>query len=334
MSENITLGCSFSPEYCEQIGIVDPLKSLKFIYSKLHIKDIRFGLRWNRVDDGNELSLSYYKKYLDYLLSKEINVCLNIGPIKVFRWPEDHIPSYLDDYATSNIDEYSEISKRSLIYLESLLDLLKEEYGKKLEKETFQIENEAFNRFGELKVKISPEHVYLAIKVLNEKFPNNRLMINSAGRTNLRAILNVFDRIHGEGMYDYKSLILGINYYYKLPHTQPFFNVIDTMKISYPFDMSLKQLHRRCLKDGFHIEISEGQFEPWGSQKDPGNTFNDYKYLLEKSSEILNVNPKEKVLRLWGVEEFSQKFLKKEESDEHLGILRSIANNRSMELNA
>lgn len=85
MSENITLGCSFSPEYCEQIGIEEPLESLKFVHSKLHIKDIRFGLRWNRIDSGNELSLSYYKKYLDFLLSKDINLCLNIGPIKVFR---------------------------------------------------------------------------------------------------------------------------------------------------------------------------------------------------------------------------------------------------------
>lgn len=167
------------------------------------------------------------------------------------------------------------------------------------------------------------------IKVLNEKFPNN-----SAGRTNLRAILNVFDRIHGEGLYDYKSLILGINYYYKLPHTQSFFNVIDTMKISYPFDMSLKELQKRGLEDGFHIEISEGQFEPWGSQKDPGNTFNDYKYLLEKSLEILKVSPEEKVLRLWGVEEFSQKFIKKEENDEHLAIFQSISSNQSKELNA
>lgn len=258
------------------------------------------------------------------IFSKKINLCLNVGPIKVFRWPEVHIPVYLQQYYTSNIDGSTELSKRALGYIGSLLSLLQREYGKDLLNTTFQLENEAFNRFGHLRAKLSQEYVYSAISILKKEFPNSKLMLNSAGRTNLREILKLFDIITKKNLYTYDSLILGINYYFKIPHTQPFLKVLDPMKISYPFDMSVGDLSKEISKKGFNIEISEGQFEPWGEQNTPGNSFDDFRYLLEKSRQVLGLNDSKNILRLWGVEEFSARFLNGTANDQHQMIAKSI----------
>lgn len=71
MSENFLIGSSFSPEYCEYIGVRKPIESLKFLYSDLGIKDVRFGLRWNLIDSGKEINLDYYREYLDYFFKKD-----------------------------------------------------------------------------------------------------------------------------------------------------------------------------------------------------------------------------------------------------------------------
>lgn len=317
-------GASFSPEYCEYIGIKDPLVALKFVHRKLGIRDIRLGLRWDSIDNGKELSFDYYRKYLEYLFRNDIDVCLNVGPIKVFRWPEEHIPKYLSKYITSKIDNSSEISRISKEYFTNLLHLLSEEYGSYMNKVTFQVENEAFNRFGHIRAKISPSHVLDITRILFNRFPNSRIMMSSAGRTNLRKIVDLFEELRNDSSINPKSMTLGINYYFKLPHTLPFFKTLNPMLISFPWDMSLKELQKKSKEIGFDIEISEGQFEPWGVQKSPGNSYEDFEYLIDKSNEILSKNGKRKVLRLWGVEEFAQRFLDGKEGDIHRKIAKRI----------
>jgi hypothetical protein len=315
----MVFGASFSPEYCEGIGIKDPLEVLKFVHKKLGIKDIRLGLRWNRIDNGNELSLDYYRRYLDYLFDNDINVCLNVGPIKVFRWPEEHIPVYLNSYVTKYIYDSSKLANKAKEYFANLVHILSEEYGSKMNDVCFQIENEAFNRFGHISTKMSPEYVFSLVSILFQRFPNARLMMDSAGRTNLRILVNLFERI--SSVYTPKSLTLGINYYFRLPQTLPFFKRINPIKFSYPWDMSLKTVHKKGDEIGFNIEVSEGQFEPWGVQNTPGNSYEDFVYLVERSKEIISGDG---ILRLWGVEEFAQKFLEGNSNKEHEKILKMI----------
>lgn len=317
-------GASFSPEYCEYLGVKDPVQILKFAHRKLSIKDIRLGLRWNTIDNGNGLSLDYYRKYLDYLFKNNLDVCLNIGPVKVFRWPEEHIPSYLESNVTTNIDSDSKISEISKEYILNLLSLLEREYGSYMNKVTFQIENEAFNRFGHIRAKISPSHVFDVTQILFKKFQKSKLLMNSAGRTNLRKIISLFKNFRESKTINPKSLTLGINYYFKLPHTLPFFKTFDPIQISYPWDMSIKELHRRSEEVGFNIEVTEGQFEPWGVQVTPGNSYEDFKYLVERSEEILLKNDERAVLRLWGIEEFAKKFLDGTAIDVHREIAKEI----------
>ncbi len=321
MNSNIVLGTSFSPEYAISLGCERPLELLEIINKELNIKDIRLGLRWNVVERDKKISLEYYDKYLKYLFKNNIKVCLNIGPIKVFRWPEEHIPKYIsvkrEEYITPDMD----IAKYSYEYFEKLLILLKKEYGKKLDNVMFQIENESFYRFGKLGLLMSQEYIIGLLEILKEYFPNNRIMFDSSGRTNLKEIVNLFKDINDMRIYPYDSLVLGFNYYFKLPKR---FQRDPLKGLSFS-SMSIAKLHQYQKELGFGLEISEGQFEPWGKVITPGNSHVDYQYLIEKSSRYFPHNYPYKLIRLWGSEEFALKIFNRKVNEEHKRIIESIS---------
>ncbi|MDY0097187.1 MAG: hypothetical protein RBS01_02440 [Candidatus Dojkabacteria bacterium] len=319
LNNTIVLGTSFSPEYAKYIGSRDPLDLLKVINRDLGIDDIRLGLRWNVVQKDKEISLDFYDKYLEYLFKNNCKVCLNVGPIKVFRWPEDHIPKDIE-VKESIVTPDSDIAKYSYEYLDNLLTLLKQKYGNRLDDVMFQLENEAFFKFGRLRITMSKEYLLSLTEILRSHFPNNRVMFNSAGRKNLKSVVELFKDISDKGIYTPQSLVLGFNYYFKLPNI-PTKDPITSFSL---LSMSIKKLHRYQKEMGFGLEISEGQFEPWGKQKTPGNSYSDYEYLLEKCKRYFPNDYQYKLLRLWGTEELALKIFKDTLEDEHKRIIASI----------
>ena len=321
MLNKIVLGTSFSPEYAKYIGGENPVDLLKVINRDLGINDIRLGLRWNVVQEGKEISLDYYDKYLEYLFKNKCKVCLNIGPIKVFRWPEDHIPKDIGvKERVVNVD--SDIAKYSYEYLDKLLNLLKKKYGNRLENVMFQLENEAFFKFGRLRITMSKEYILGLTEILKNHFPNNRVMFNSAGRKNVKEVIKLFKEISDRGIYTPQSLVLGFNYYFKLPNIP----TKDPLKSFSLLSMSIKRLHKYQKDMGFGLEISEGQFEPWGKEKTPGNSYSDYEYLLEKCESYFPPDYPYKLLRLWGTEELAFKIFNDTLEEEHKRIIASILN--------
>jgi hypothetical protein len=315
------LGTSFSPEYVDWISNIPAGKVLKTIKNELKINDIRLGLRWNKIDQGNnQLSLEYYTKYIDYLIQNNSQITLNIGPIKVFRWPEEHIPTYLEKYFIKDLNPESDLAKKSYEYLNKMLELLKKEYGEKIENQTFQIENEGFNRFGHIKMLMDKEHMKKVSQIVKDHFPNAKLMINSAGRTNLRKIVSLIK----DFPFDTKDITIGLNFYFRVPHTLPLFPRVNFLKYSYPLDMSIPELQKVQKTKGFNLEISEGQFEPWGIQKTPGNSFDDFEYLIDKSQDLFPDTMEKKLIRLWGTEELAVKIINKELTKEHNKIIDAI----------
>ncbi|KKP69531.1 hypothetical protein A2X44_03245 [candidate division CPR3 bacterium GWF2_35_18] len=325
MNNRIFLGTSFSPEQAESIGCNKPIQLLKIILKDLGIKEIRLGLRWNQIDHGDKkISIVYYKPYLNYLIQNDCPICLNIGPIKTFRWPEEHLPEYLQKYASKKIDVKSELSQRAYDYLHQLLDQLSKEYPYKLQNITFQLDNEAFNKFGQFKMEISENHVLKTIEILHNHFPQAKLMLNSAGRMDLNQIVKIFQQLIKIQLYKPQYLTAGFNYYFKIPQTLPFFKILNPLKISYPFNMTISSFQKNQQKIGFELEVSEGQFEPWGIQTSPGNSFPDFEYMIQKSTEIFPINYPHKLIRLWGTELFAWKFLNKTDTEEHQKILEEI----------
>ena len=145
-------------------------------------------------------------------------------------------------------------------------------------------------------------------------------MMDSAGRRNLRKIAKLFDLIQKESIYPYESLILGFNYYYSLPNRQR----VNPLKSFNPLYMSINKLKKIQKSKNFNLEISEGQFEPWGVANTPGNSYSDYMYLLDRCMEYFPNDYIYKLIRLWGVEELALKMQNGEVNSEHKIIVEGI----------
>lgn len=329
-NDKLIYATSFSPEYCTELDIKQPMKVLDFILDDLCIRDIRLGLRWSRVvNRQDKLNLKGYAPYLDRVLkSPNSKLTLNVGPIKTFRWPEVFIPDSVDVKGLLNRENIiignSDIAKHSIDYFEKLLILLKQNYGKQLDNITFQVENESFNRFGTHKLKMDEKYLVKILKILKGSFPKSSLMVNSAGRMNLSEIIKLFENLKQQNIYNMKELVLGFNLYFRLPHTLPFIQKFNPLIISKPWDMNIRKLHEYKQKYGFGLEISEGQFEQWQSQKTPGNSVEDWEYLLKLSNDFFPKNYPSKVLRIWGLERFARHFINGTETAEHREIRRQI----------
>ncbi len=323
MNKEIIWGTSFSPEYSWYLGDKDPLETLRVIREDLNIQDFRLGLRWNTVEKNKKVSLGFYEKYLDYLLKSNCNICLNVGPIKVMRWPEEHIPEYIDVEERSVVKKDSELAKYAFEYFQKLLVLLKENYGKE-KNISFQIENECYNRFGHKGLLMSDGYLIEIAKILHGYFPERRLMMDSAARKDLRKLLHLFEIFVEKDLYKWEQLTVGINYYSMIPRDFPFLRRKEALTFFYPWSMSLSHLKKLQTDFGFRLEISEAQFEPWGNRTLPGNSRKEFEYVVEHSLKIFPKSYMGKVIRLWGMEEFGLKMKQKRLTSEHMDIIRDF----------
>ena len=185
--ENVRLGCSLSPEQLEWLGVHDSPEQVLDYLQELGIKDIRLGIRWNRsVDEEGEVDLSYYAPWIEQSLKRGMNLCLNVGPIKVFRFPEDHVP----ESVLKKLEQHEGLPKKggligpddpladdALDYLNALLPELKKLTGDHAV--TIQPENEAHVPFGEHEWVASHEYFFKVCKTIKDHFPNSPLLLNS-----------------------------------------------------------------------------------------------------------------------------------------------------------
>jgi len=336
--KNTKIGCSFSPEYLEEIT-KNPtpevgLKALQFIINDLYMRHIRLGIRWNKVEEERgKIDFSYYKPYFDYCLSQNVSICLNIGPIKTFRWPEQYVPEWalksLQKIPKKKavLDEKSEIAVHSLLYAERLLSYLAKAYStKELARITLvQPENESFYPFGVYSWRLSQSYMTRLIVLVKTYLPHAGIMLNSAETRNLNAIIRLFQSLRTIGYQN--TLVSGFNYYYAVPLMQklPFFMRLDSISRTQLAGRNLCRKNIECAKDfGYSIEVSEAQFEPWPPMMSPGSSAQEFRYLLIRCiSYILNTQ-KYAVIRLWGIERLFYSFYTKSATDEHKEIVEII----------
>lgn len=346
--KHVKLGCSYSPEHVEwqekqfksqrsKIKITDQnlkLQLLQTVIREFNIKDIRFGLRWNSIDNGKRLDLTYYKPLLDTLFEKNISVTLNIGPIKTFRWPEQYVPDYVLRSITlpekgDEISAESALAQHSYQYLHTLFALLTQTYsGKELSHiKTFQLENEPFHRFGVHEWRMSEAYMRTLMKITLQYFPHAQFLINSSEMRNVRKIADFYSSLISETPELRNRLVLGYNYFYNVPGERIIKGIGRVDSITQT-KFSGRNICSKNLQWGTHIgyktEVTEAQVEPWDPIITPGNDAGEFRFLLARSIENLIDCAMPSVIRLWGIEHLALRYWRNDLTNQHEQIIDLI----------
>ncbi|HRN96143.1 MAG TPA: hypothetical protein PLD54_01715 [Candidatus Levybacteria bacterium] len=340
--KKVRIGCSFAPDLVEQmyrlengkqtITVEQKVKLLKVLIHDLGMRDIRLGVKWNKViNSKGKFDFSYYHPYLDYCLSHNVAVCLNVGPIKTFGWPEEYIPdSILEKVKHSGIvvDTTTKLAKHAFEYLEMLLKHIKTTYTKEQLQyvKIIQPENEAFNVFGKHRVVLQNDYLYEIIKKIVAVFPNKKILLTSAETRDTRKIHHLIERCVTDGIKG-KNFIVGINYYnlpsfLKVPKLGPVDDItVSNFLQSRTHTMNIHTSRRM----GFKIEVTEAQFEQWGrAYLSPGNSHHEAKYLFDRIVENTLDPQTDGLIRLWGFERYAKKKLEQTLTQDHQMNLKLI----------
>ncbi len=318
----VKLGCSFAPE---QFGLslttIDEdkangkldkaLGALRFAVEHLNIAQVRLGIRWNNsVDENGELDLRLYESFFDYCVRNNVDICLNTG-IKVFRWPEDHVPNGLiaEDSLIKHSTVYSQsdLARKSLDHTQDLFDFLIQKYGDEgiAKIKTIQPENEPFDGFGENGFKMDPYYLRDFIKLCLSHFPNSNILINSSNPLNFSLISELFSSVARDNPQTRGSLISGYDYYPYHPAFPflPGIGTIDAISISQISDGNRYTKHKaEAKKRDFKIEITEGQAEPWGDIQLPGNSATAFRFMILRSINNVLDTTENSIIGIWGLE--------------------------------
>jgi len=330
--KKIKIGTSFSPEHVEELfaqegkGVSQEMvmNVLRYAVEVLHMKEVRLGIRWNMVDNGKRINISYYKPFLEYCFKHKINICLNVGPIKTFRWPEQYVPKYILSEKnklpkkSEIIESDSFLAKKAYTYLEKLLRTLVASYSPaQLHYITsIQPENEPLHKFGIYEWIMSDEYLQTITEIILKYFPRREIILSSSETRNAGQVMSLFEKM------DLKKgqAVCGINYYFKVPRTKtlPFIGPLDYMLYSHvrsknPFAEEIKKMHQK----GIGVEVVEGQAEIWDPILSPGNDYKEFQYLLLRCAENILFSHGDFLIRMWGIERLAKNFLTHTETQDH-----------------
>jgi len=324
--ESIEFGASFNPEHDSMLdNSVTPLQVLDFIINNLGVKKIRLAFRWNVIENNNKFSLSYHKEILDFCMKNNVELTLNLGPIKTMRWPEEHIPEDLKAFVNYKdiIELDSPIVKYALEHLRKLCEYIKLNYADKSQNiKIIQCNNEFQNRFGVYKFIVSPDFEVECINIAKSFFPNSKILLNSNGLLDVNPILKVIKSIPNT------NFIVGINYYYKVggQNKIPLYNKIDGLFLSKIPYFTPRKLRYLADKYKFETEVCEFQGESWlPDAPTPGNSFKEFLFELFRVQIIKPKDQKKLLARYWGIEDIVSKVLSKKGTQENSWILELIS---------
>ncbi len=327
--KQILLGSNLSPEELEWKGITLAPDEMLHFMKDLKISQTRFGLRWrNVVDNNNQIDFSYYGPWLDALVENNIKICLNVGPIKTLRWPEDHVPSVVLNSLSSiprngsTIETNSELALRAFDYLNNLIDELNARYPNAFY--TLQPENEPNSGFGEHDWRLSNDYLVNSVLTLHNGFPESSILLNCpATKNSWRGINEVLIESQQLDLTLQNKLISAINYYYRHPSARTFGQGFQADTVMAVGRNEVERQKRRLHNSGIKTCVSEMQLEPWGDFTTPGNVAHEFLFALMRSSQFLNLDSKNEIM-LWGLEHLAQVKQDKNWNKEHEKIAETI----------
>ncbi len=315
--KNMDISFSFSPEQLYGLSASNykteegkrltekSVEALKFIHKELGADEVRLGVRWdNAVDENGNFDFGFYKPYFDYCIQNGLNICLNIG-IKVFRWPEDHVPPMYKDIMPADksvIGMESPLSAAYLKFADSMMHHLISSYSKR-ELETItkiQPENEAFHSFGQHGWTMGNDYLTTLVEHIDKFLPGRKILFNSSEYTNLPQISELFKIL--SDFIDKKRLVPAINYYpfcYPGPDSPSFYQLLSLI----PGNVTLGTLRDRGYAP---LEMSEIQAEQWLNRPLPRDWATSIKYITLRSINDILANQQSSVLSYWGIESLLQ----------------------------
>jgi hypothetical protein len=335
--DSFEIGGSFAPE---QWGFGrgsrrEAMAGLQTAIEDLQLRQMRLGLRWSRVETADgRIDLSAYRPMLDYCLGNGVDVCLNPGPIRTFRWPEDHVPDHvlasLSDVPAkgATIHADSELALRSLDYVERLMDTLKQEYSAAdlSAIRILQVENEPLYQMGDHDWLLSEGHLERVAHRLHAALPEADIMVTTAGRLNMKQIRDIlFDLQQSDESYRGK-VISGFDFHYRTPtrDSYPVIRHFDQISYARPGIGGTNDNILDSREAGYRIEVTEGQMEPFSYFDQPGNNATDLRYMLQRCIDHVLDPQAPALVRVWGVEELVKKMAAGELTDEHRQIIELL----------
>lgn len=343
--QNVRLGCSLSPEQLEWLGIHDSPEQVLNYLQELGINEVRLGLRWNHsVNEKGEVDLSYYAPWIEQSLKRGMDLCLNVGPIKVFRWPEDHVPKSV----LKRLEQQGRLPKKggligqddpmadeALGYLNALLPELKKLTGDHAV--TIQPENEAHVPFGEHEWVASHEYFFKVCKTIKDHFPDSPLLLNSPAVKQSKSPLphkSTLEQtaIAAQAIVAARSdweVITGVDVYPDTPQsaTIPF---SDGLRVDTQMAVTssrgadvLPKYVADMNASGVGMEITELQVEPWGDRTKPGNDAQSLRFAVLRSLPFVDPS-RPTTMRLWGIEHLYAQRTRGVETGEHKKIVELV----------
>lgn len=135
----LTIGVSFIPSYAAYLG-VDPQQTMDALINEMGVKNFRLVSYWEEIEPE---AGKYDFSQLDWQFAKaedsHAKITLSIG-LRQPRWPECHAPKWVDT---------SQPYQKWLPQLESFMTKAIERYKNSPSLESYQLENEYFNKFGQ-----------------------------------------------------------------------------------------------------------------------------------------------------------------------------------------
>jgi hypothetical protein len=331
----LTLGGSFAPEQWPwEPSQTDALQAFDLAVGDLGLKQLRLGIRWSRVEDDGAIDLTAYRPFLDRCLSNGVDLCLNVGPIRTFRWPEEHVAdpvlAKLERLPASSgtIGLNEPLSQEALSYVERLLEALRGEYGEGLDGplRTIQIENEPFYPLGAHKWRMSQEYLGAVADRVDAAFPEAEILVTSAGRLNLNSITSFFATHLARDARFSGRLVSGFDFHYQTPlrDSFPVARHFDQISYASPLAPTTEAHIHDARMLGFRIEVTEAQAEPYAQFKSPGNSARDFRYVLLRCMDRVLDPIKPGLIRIWGVEELAKQLMAGNATDEHRQIVELI----------
>jgi hypothetical protein len=136
-ADNITWGINFSQKQVRDLGL-DEKETYLAILDELGAQNIRIAVHWDEIEKEDNV---FYCDFLDWQMKEAekrgVNIILSIG-MKTPRWPETHIPAWVDGLS-------KEQQQAQILEMEKYLVKRYEGYNSLY---AWQIENEPLFNFG------------------------------------------------------------------------------------------------------------------------------------------------------------------------------------------